>query len=62
MDPATAKSCVGPCLYWCPNNKHNTIRVGVLLLVFVAGLAFGIMITRVYVRRQRDDIYIVTQN
>ncbi len=40
MDPATAKSCVGPCLYWCPNNKHT-------LLVFVVGFAFGIMITRI---------------
>ena len=51
LTPVDAKSCSGPCLYWCSTKKHNAIRVGVLLLVFGVGIGVGILLMRVCARK-----------
>lgn len=52
LTPVDAKSCSGPCLYWCSTKKHNAIRVGVLLLVFVVGIGVGILLMWVCARKR----------
>tara|TARA_Y100000748_G_scaffold91350_1_gene76077 strand:+ start:269 stop:508 length:240 start_codon:yes stop_codon:yes gene_type:complete len=55
MDPATVKTCKGPCLYWCSEKNHNAARVCLIVMVFAAGVCVGALAVSACKRHQSTN-------